>query len=81
MDVDGYQPQRGESRSVRFNGVGPDYFKTMGIPILSGRDFADADRPGAPLAVVVNQTMADRYWSGRTPDSAAGSTCSIRPSP
>jgi len=67
VDVDGYQPQRDESRSVRFNGVGPDYFKTMGIPILSGRDFADADRPGAPLAVVVNQTMADRYWSGRAP--------------
>jgi putative ABC transport system permease protein len=66
VDVDGYVPQRGESRAVRFNAVGPGYFATMGIPMLAGRDFSDVDRAGSPLTAIVNESMARRYWPGRS---------------
>jgi predicted permease len=51
--------------------VTPDYFKTLDVPIVEGRGFTDADREGAPLVVVVNETMARRFWPN---DSAIGKT-------
>src|SRR5581483_8157967 len=47
--------------------VVPGYFDTLGIPILRGRQFTVADSTGAPRVVVVNQTMAERYWPGEDP--------------
>ena len=44
-----------------------NYFRAAGIPLLRGRDFSDADRPGAPLVVIVNRTLAERYWPGQDP--------------
>jgi putative ABC transport system permease protein len=65
--VDGYQPPPEEQPAVAYNEVGEDYFVTMGIPLLSGREFTRADdEKGAPVAVV-NETMAKRYWSGKDP--------------
>jgi putative ABC transport system permease protein len=49
------------------NFVGPGYFSTIGIPLLTGRDFTLADRPGAPAAVVVNEEFARRHFSGEDP--------------
>jgi len=43
------------------------YFDTLKIPILRGRDFTEADRDGAPLVVIVNDTMAERFWPGADP--------------
>ncbi len=42
--------------------VSPDYFSTLGIPVIEGRGFSDADREGTPLVAVVNETMARRLW-------------------
>lgn len=42
--------------------VSPGYFRTMGIPLLAGRSFTAADTPDSPTAVVVNRTLAERYW-------------------
>jgi len=42
--------------------VSPGYFRTMGIPLLQGRDFAAADRLGAPGAMIVNRTLARQVW-------------------
>ncbi len=42
--------------------VSPGYFATLGVPLLGGRTFTDADREGAEPVVVVNRTMADDYW-------------------
>jgi putative ABC transport system permease protein len=47
--------------------VDPDYFRTMSVPLLRGRSFAAADRAEAPRVMVINQTMARRYWSEDDP--------------
>jgi predicted permease len=51
---------------VTVSSVTPDYLKTMGIPLRAGRPLDENDREGAPAAVVVNQTMANRFWPGET---------------
>jgi macrolide transport system ATP-binding/permease protein len=65
--VDGYEPPPEEQPSVLYNEVGPDYFATMGIPLVSGRDFTRADDERAALITIVNETMAAQYWRGRNP--------------
>ena len=47
--------------------VSGDYFRAMKIPLLRGRTFSDADTTTAPLAALVNQTMARQYWPSRNP--------------
>ncbi|MET0212372.1 MAG: ABC transporter permease [Vicinamibacterales bacterium] len=47
---------------VQVNSVSTGYFETIGIPLLRGRDFARTDTTGAPLVVIVNETMAARFW-------------------
>lgn len=46
--------------------VTPSYFSVLDIPVIEGRNFTDADRKGAPLVAVVNQTMARRFWPDGT---------------
>ena len=64
--VDGYQPPPEESPTVEYNEVGDNYFVTMGIPLVAGREFTRADDEKAALVAVVNETMAQRYWQGRS---------------
>jgi predicted permease len=45
----------------------PGYFQTIGIPLLRGRDFTDADRDGSVRVAIVNQTLADRLWPSQDP--------------
>jgi predicted permease len=45
------------------NGVGPGYFSTLGIPLLSGREFDERDQPAAPHVAIVNETFARRFWN------------------
>jgi predicted permease len=47
--------------------VSGDYFDVMRIPLLSGRTFSEYDTPQAPMAAVVNQSMARKYWPGQDP--------------
>jgi predicted permease len=65
--VDSYQPPPEEQPTVQYNEVGPDYFATMGIPLVSGREFRRADDEKAALVAVVNETMAAKYWGGKNP--------------
>ncbi len=65
--VDGYQPPPEEQPTVDYNQVSPDYFATLGIRLLSGREFTRADNENAQLVAIVNQTMAARYWRGQDP--------------
>jgi predicted permease len=47
--------------------VGPGYFETLGIPILRGRALSPADRADSRPVVVINQTLADRFWHDQSP--------------
>ncbi|HLZ90828.1 MAG TPA: ABC transporter permease [Candidatus Acidoferrum sp.] len=65
--VDGYQPPPDEQPSIQFNEVGPNYFATVGIPLLSGREFTRADNETAAPVAIVNDLMAAQYWRGDDP--------------
>ena len=65
--VDGYEPLANEQPAVDYNQVSPAYFATLGIPLLSGREFTRTDDENAPLVAIVNQTMTARYWRGQDP--------------
>lgn len=69
MKVDGKLPDvpNGGSRTVRSNVAGPDFFKTLGVPVLMGRDFTTSDTPTSPRVGIINQTFADRFLPGRNP--------------
>jgi len=61
------QNEREARHTVPLQGasVSPGYFKTLGIPILSGRDFTEADDFKAPKACLVSQRTAESLWPGR----------------
>lgn len=65
---EGEDPASNASRNMATTIVSsPGYFQTIGIPLLGGRDFVDADRDGSVRVTVVNQTLADRLWPGEDP--------------
>ncbi len=49
------------------NWVWPDYFRTLGTPIVRGRGFTEADAAGSPPVAIVNETMARQMWPGEEP--------------
>jgi predicted permease len=69
MMVDGKLPDvaNGSSRTVRSNVVGPDFFTTLGVPILSGRDFTDSDTPTSPHVGIINEEFARRFFPNQNP--------------
>jgi len=65
--VDGYAPPPDEHPTVEFNEIGPGFLATMGIPLVSGREFTRADdETNAPVAIV-DQIMATEFWPGVDP--------------
>lgn len=62
---EGYAPHHNESLDMLDNQVGPDYLKTVGIPLLAGRDFNAEDTPDTRRVAIVNQTFIQRYWPGQ----------------
>jgi predicted permease len=81
VQVEGYTPAPGESPAVNRALVAPDYFATMRIPILEGRDFnARDERKGEPV-MIVNEAFAKRYFHGQSPLGrkvrAAGKWCRV----
>lgn len=60
--VEGYEPKPKEHLSADFNIVSPEYFKTLNIPVTQGREFSAADGAAALKTVVVNETLANRFW-------------------
>ena len=64
LTLDGVS-QRGTQ--LRAASVGPDFFHTMGIPILSGRDVTDADTVETQAIAIVNETFVKKYLSGTDP--------------
>ena len=55
----------GTSLWVLGNAVSADYFRTLGVAVLEGREFTAADHAGSPFVAMVNRTLAERLWPGR----------------
>ena len=67
VSVEGYRPRSDESPAVEYNEVSPSYLATMGIPLVSGREFTNADDVSTPAVAVINEKMAAQYWPGQDP--------------
>ena len=65
---DGPTPQPGQaSGESDFLIISPDYFRTMRIPIVKGRSLTESDTAQSPGVVVINQTMARKYFPNENP--------------
>jgi predicted permease len=60
-------PPGGEDFHARYHMATPGYFSALGIPLIAGRFFTEADRRDAPQTVIINRTMAEKYWHGENP--------------
>jgi predicted permease len=65
--LEGMDRPEGERLGFARNLVGPGFFRTFRIPLASGRDFTEDDRETTQPVVIVNQTLAGRYFPGRDP--------------
>lgn len=68
LTLEGRVPQRpDEQLTVRSHTVDHRLFPSLGIPVIAGRNFAASDQADAPAVVIVDRTMAERYWPGDDP--------------
>ena len=67
VNVEGYQPREGEDMAPYSNIVSPDYFATMRMPIVAGRDFNEHDNLKSGSVGIINQTMARYFFGNRNP--------------
>ncbi len=65
--VEGYTPTGQGDQGSRYDAVGPNYFSTLGIPVLVGREITDQDRTGGRQVCVINETFAKRFFKNRNP--------------
>src|SRR5208282_1662102 len=65
--VEGYQPRQDEDMSPYWAAVSSDYFRTLGIPLLAGREFTEKDAAGAPKVAIINETMAHYFFKDANP--------------
>ncbi|MBI3265100.1 MAG: ABC transporter permease, partial [Acidobacteria bacterium] len=63
--VEGFDAGPDTDTESRYNEVGPGYFATLGIPLISGREFTRADAAGAPKVAIVNEAFARKFKLGR----------------
>jgi putative ABC transport system permease protein len=61
------QPRHGEEPSAETHCISPDYFRTMGIPLLRGRSFGRDDVLGKPLVIMIDEELARKFFPGRDP--------------
>jgi predicted permease len=67
IQVQGYTPRPDENMNPWTNEVGPAYFRTLGLPVVAGREFDARDAEGAPLVAVVNRAFAAYYFGQESP--------------
>jgi predicted permease len=67
IDVEGFTASKREEKFSRFDMVGPQYFSTVGIPMLLGRDIGQQDTAASPHVCVINEALAKTFFNGRNP--------------
>jgi predicted permease len=78
VTVEGYNPDKPDDRAEPYmNQIGPNYFATLGVPIVMGRDFTMADNREVkhgtdeddfvPTVIMINETFAKKFFAGRNP--------------
>jgi predicted permease len=67
VTVQGYHAQEDEDTNIDQNWVGPNFLSTMGIPLLNGREFTEADSGTSPKVALINEAMVRRFFAGRNP--------------
>ena len=65
--VDGYDAPPDRQPTADYNEIGPGFLATLGIPLVSGREFTRADNETAPLVAIVDESMAAQFWRGEDP--------------
>jgi macrolide transport system ATP-binding/permease protein len=63
--IEGYVPPPNEQPELEYNEVSPGYFATVGIPLVSGRDFTVADNNTSAPVAIVNTAMVSKFWDGK----------------
>jgi putative ABC transport system permease protein len=63
--VEGYVPNGEGTTSANYNSVGPGYFRTLGTPLIAGREFAASDTLTAPKVAIVNEAFVRRFFAGQ----------------
>jgi putative ABC transport system permease protein len=67
VTVEGYTPSPDESTDSNQDVIGPDYFRTMGTPLIAGREFTPADNLAAPKVAIVNEAFVRHFLPNRNP--------------
>jgi putative ABC transport system permease protein len=63
VEIDGKPFMQGSASRITFTGVTPHFYRTLGVPVIRGRDFTDAEGWSRTPVAVINQTMATRHWA------------------
>ena len=79
VKVDGYQPKEDENMNPSVDGIAPRFFSTIGVPLVSGREFTEKDVAGAPKVAILNETMAKYYFGDATRSAAASASAAATP--
>ena len=67
VQIEGVSSDPDHPLSIGSGAVDAEYFSTLGIPVLAGRVFQDSDAPKSPEVIVINHTMAEKYWPHQNP--------------
>jgi putative ABC transport system permease protein len=65
VSVEGFQRGPDTDANSRYNEINSSYFRTLGVPLMSGREFTNADTQGAPRVAIVNEAFAKKFNLGR----------------
>jgi predicted permease len=65
VSVQGFAAGPDTDTNARFNEIGPGYFRTLGVPLITGREFTETDTVGAPKVAIVNEAFARKFNMGR----------------
>jgi predicted permease len=67
LSIEAVEADPKEPRRANWRLITPGYMEAMQIPLVRGRFFADSDQQDAPIAMLINETAAKKYWQGRDP--------------